>query len=610
MKSKEHRNNSYPPIGDYAYIADCHSSALVSTSGSIDWCCMPRVDSASCFGRILDWEKGGYCRIAPEGAYKSSRRYLEKTLILETIFYTEQGKARLIDCFPMRKGGRHNPRNQILRIVEGIKGSVDLLVDVVPRFDYGAIRPWIRRYRNDHYIALGGKDGLLIAGTFNIGMKHRHHLTGRCAVKHGQRAHLAIIYRRPEELDEGIVGVPDAGELDRQLEETIAWWHRWSAQANVTGPYAEVIQRSAIILKGLSNAPTGAIAAAATSSLPESPGGSRNWDYRFTWIRDSSFTVRSLAELGYVREADGFRRFVERTTAGSADELQILFGMGGERRLKEQVIDELSGYRGAHPVRVGNDAEKQIQLDVYGELLELAWNWHMRGRSPDDDYWEFLVELINAASLKWNMPDQGIWEMRGEPRHFVQSKAMCWIALDRGIRLAESLGRDGPIAGWKRAREDVRRAIDEKGYDKGRGVFIQAFDHPGMDASLLLLPIFGFVNYTDERMVRTTDAIMDELGTDGLLYRYSPGDDGMEGEEGVFLACSFWLVKCLAYQDRLDQAHKIFRHALSAGNDLGLFSEEYLPEKGEMLGNFPQGLTHLSIIEAAIALAEREMAGA
>ena len=356
----------------------------------------------------------------------------------------------------------------------------------------------------------------------------------------------------------------------------------------------------------MSHAPTGAITAAATTSLPEAINGSRNWDYRFSWIRDSSFAVRSLGELGFVGEADGFRKFVERTAAGSAEEIQVLFGVGGERRPIEYEIAELEGYRGSKPVRIGNNARKQVQLDIYGELLDLSWRWHMWGHSPDDDYWDFLVQIVDDAARFWKNTDQGIWEMRGTGRHFVQSKAMCWSALDRGIKLAQELGRSAPLEKWEKAREQVRQAIMEKGYDHGRGVFIQAFDHPQMDASLLLLPSVGFVAYQDERMLRTTDAIREDLEVDGLLLRYPRGNEGMAGEEGVFLTCTFWLVECLARQGKLTQAHEIFQRAISAGNDLHLFSEEYDPVNGEMLGNFPQALTHLSLITAALALAEEE----
>jgi len=350
----------------------------------------------------------------------------------------------------------------------------------------------------------------------------------------------------------------------------------------------------------LSNAPSGAIAAAATTSLPETPGGSRNWDYRYSWVRDSAFTVRALSELGYLREADGFRRFIERSCAGSAEELQILFGVGGERRLHEYEIEELEGYRQARPVRIGNAAETQLQLDVYGELLDLAWRWHERGHSPDDDYWEFLVELVDAACRQWRNPDRGIWEMRGKPRHFVLSKAMCWVAVDRGIRLAEDLNRQAPLDSWRQNRDQIRAAIEAQGYDEKRGVFVQAFDSPAMDASLLLLPIFGFISAGDERMQRTIAEIRKELSEDGLLRRYR--SDDLDGEEGVFLACSFWLAECLANQGQVAEARQVFQAASATANDLGLFSEEFDPNRQEMLGNFPQGLTHLSLIAAAVAL--------
>jgi GH15 family glucan-1,4-alpha-glucosidase len=416
--------NNYPPIDDYGFIADCHSAAIVSRTGAIDWCCMPRIDSSSCFGRILDWEKGGYCQIAPATRYESNRRYRDQTLVLETTFQTETGRARLIDCFTMRRGGEHNPHRQILRIIEGLRGSVEFRLDVVPRFDFGAIKPWIRGYRQNHHIAIGGCDGLLVSGDVPVTMKHRHAMSASFTVGAGQRRRLSILHRPPEALDENLVDVPDPAELDRRLQETTEWWQTWTDQGQCRGPYADQLQRSAIILKGLSNAPSGAIVAAATTSLPESPGGSRNWDYRFSWIRDSSFTVRSLGQLNYVKEADGFRRFIERSAAGSADQLQILYGIGGERRLHEYEIAELAGYRGAKPVRVGNAAESQIQLDAYGELLDLAWHWHCRGRSPDDDYWEFLVELVNKVCDCWETADCGIWEFRDDPRHFVHSKVM------------------------------------------------------------------------------------------------------------------------------------------------------------------------------------------
>jgi GH15 family glucan-1,4-alpha-glucosidase len=595
-----------PAISEYGFIADCHSAALVSRGGSIDWCCMPRLDSESCFGRLLGWERGGYCLLAPSVEHETSRRYLENTLIIETVFRSEGGEARLVDFFPMREGGEHRPHHQIIRMVEGIRGRIPFFVEISPRFDYGAIKPWIRCARG-YFTAVGGDAGFLISADFPLTLSRRHEISGGFEIGKNERARLSLMFRRPEELEEGLVEPPDAAEIDRRFEGTMGWWRSWSSKGkSIAGPYAEPVRRSAIVLKGLSNAPTGAIAAAATTSLPEVPGGSRNWDYRFSWIRDSCFSVRSLAELGYTAEADGFRRFIERSAAGSSDELQILFGPGGERRLQEYEIPELSGYRNSKPVRVGNAAKGQRQLDVYGELLELAWNWHRRGHSPDDDYWEFLEGLVDDAARLWREPDQGIWEMRGAPRHFVQSKAMCWVALDRGIRIAESTGRKSPLEAWKEARGDIRRTVEKEGYDAERGVFVQAFDTRDLDASLLLMPIFGFLDYHDDRMMRTLAAIREDLEVDGLLRRYPPGTDGLEGTEGTFLACTFWLAECLARQGRLEEAHMVFRRGLSAGNDLGLFSEEFEPAGSMMLGNFPQGLTHLSLIAAAVAIAEEE----
>lgn len=592
-------SSKYPPISDYGYISDCHSSALISRAGSIDWCCMPRIDSASCFGRLLDWENGGYCKIFPSEDCQVSRRYIERTLVLETTFLSEKGEARMLDFFPMQKGGEHKPLQQILRILEGVRGEMEISLECAPLFDYGAIRPWIRQ-KEDHFLAIGGQTGLLLSGFDGLRLEGRHKICGTCRVKKGDRHRFSILYGRPENLEEGLVIPPSNEEIDSRLGQTIDWWHRWAEQGTFSGSEREMVIRSAIVLKGLSNAPTGAIAAAATTSLPEAPGGSRNWDYRFSWVRDSSFTVRSLAELGYTREADGFRRFIERSCAGSADELQILFGVGGERRLHEYEIRELEGYRGAHPVRIGNAAERQLQLDVYGELLDLAWSWHHRGQCPDDDYWEFLIELVEAATKQWRRADQGIWEMRGEPRHFVFSKAMCCVAIEQGMRLARELKRVVPLNDWRNICVEIRATIEEKGYDAERGVFIQAFDCPVMDASLLLLPLYGFIDACDERMVRTVEAIRCDLDEDGLLRRYRA--DGMDGKEGVFLPCSFWLAECLAQQGRIEEAREVFRRAASTANDLGLFSEEYDTRNNEMLGNFPQGLTHLSLIAAAVTL--------
>jgi GH15 family glucan-1,4-alpha-glucosidase len=592
----------YPPIADYGFIADCHCGALVSKAGSIDWCCLPRFDSTSCFGRLLDWQQGGYCQIVPAEAHQVSRRYVGDSLVLETTFETKRGKARLVDCFTMRRGGEHDPHRQILRMLEGIEGQVVFSVALVPRFEFGIVDPWIRRF-DDHYTAIGGSNGLLISGDLPLQAERRHDLAGRLTVKKGQHYHLSLLWRPPEDLEEGRVPTPSLEELDGRLQETIDWWHSWASQCTFHGPYEDYVLRSALVLKGLINAPTGALVAAPTTSLPEAPSGVRNWDYRFSWVRDSSFAVDSLLEVGFDREADGFRRFVERSSAGGADQLQTLYGLGGERSAPQRQLEHLEGYRRARPVRVGNVAKGQLQLDVFGEVLNLAWHWHARGHSPDDDYWEYLTTLLSRTCAKWNEADHGIWEMPRRTRHFVQSKVMCWAALNHGIRLAQDLHREAPVATWTKTREKIRAKIERSGYDHRRGVFIQSFRHHVMDAALLLIPTVGFLAYDDERMVRTTNAIRQELGKDGFLYRYPPGDDRLKGKEGVFLACSFWLVRCLAHQGRHQEAQATFERALSAANDLQLFSEEFDPRQDEMLGNFPQALTHLSLITAAVAMA-------
>jgi GH15 family glucan-1,4-alpha-glucosidase len=588
----------YPPIDGYGFIADCHSAALISRSGSIDWCCMPRLDSESMFGRILDWEKGGYFQVAPSGDYRSRRRYVDNTLVLETTFETDEGEVRLLDCFVMRRGGRERPARQVLRLAEGVRGRVDLDVRVVPRFDYGAIRPWIRSYGDGAFALIGGDDGVVISGDIDLEVEDRYDLVGRVTLEEGRRARLSMQFAPPEDLDRGRPDTADGKEIDRRLDETVGWWRRWVKHGRrLDGDDADEVMRSAVVLKGLSNALTGAIAAAATTSLPEVPGGSRNWDYRFSWIRDSTWAVRSLYELDHPEEADGFRRFVERSAAGHQDDLQICFGVGGEHRLPELELEEWEGYRGATPVRVGNEAARQQQHDVYGELLELAWRWHREGHAPDPHYWEFLVELADAAAERWRRPDQGIWELRHEPQHWVQSKVMCWAALDRGVVLAEEAGLDAPVDRWKKVRDDIREAVETEGYDEDRGVFVQTFGSRKLDGSLLLIPRVRFVDWDDERMVRTADAIREDLDADGLIYRFRSDE-----EEGAFLPCSFWLAEVLARQGRKDEARDVFSRAMATANDLGLFAEEFDPGRGEMLGNFPQGLTHLSHISAALAL--------
>jgi GH15 family glucan-1,4-alpha-glucosidase len=600
--------DAYPAIGDYGVIGDCHTAALVSRDGSIDWCCLPRFDSGSAFGALLDREHGGCCSIVPTGdlGWERSRRYLDDTLVLETTLHGQDGEARLIDCFLVPDGVEDLEGHRILRVLEGVRGAIQFDVRVAPRFDYGEVRPWIRRHGHRLHSATGGNDALLVWCERELSEDPDHELTGQITVDPGDRVHLLLSYCRPEQvLDDG-APEPDPHELDDALERTTAWWREWAKAPDLDGRDAAGARRSALTLKALTYAPTGAVAAAPTTSLPEVVGGERNWDYRYAWVRDSSFSSRSFAELGCVEEADAFRAFIMRSAAGHADDLQVLYGVGGERRLRGDIAGQLEGYRRSAPVRIGNDATGQRQLDAYGEIVNLTWRWHRRGHSPSDDHWRFLLSLIDRAAEQCNQPDSGLWEWPGEPEHFVHSKVLCWSALDRGIRLADECLRRAPTRRWAKARDELREEIERRGYDKKRGVYVQSYGRSELDASLLLLPTVEFVDWRDERMVRTTQAIREELGAgDGLLYRYRR-KDGLKGDEGAFLCCSFWLVECLARQDELDDARAVFDRTIATANDLGLFSEELDPGSGELLGNFPQGLTHLAHIDAAVALAEVE----
>lgn len=598
------RAESYPPLSHYGLIGDCHTAALISLEGAIDWCCLPRLDSPSVFGRLLDWQKGGYCRLSPADVeFETERHYLGDTLVLATTFRVPSGRVRVIDFFAMRDGGRYEPYRQLIRMAEGVDGEVDMELMVAPRFDYGAIVPWLRM-RSEHVChAMGGDQGLLVFSEVPLKRTAEATLEARFRLRAGTRRRFFLQFYRPELLFPKAPEIPDLEQLDRRLEDTLLWWHAWASEADTLVAAIPEVRRSAVFLKALTNAPTGAIAAAATTSLPEQIGGTRNWDYRFSWIRDSVFTVRCLNEIGYAREADRFRAFIQRSAAGSARDLQVLYGIGGERRLEERELP-LDGYAHSRPVRVGNAASGQTQLDAYGELVLLTWYWYTRGHIPDHDFWQFLVELVDAAATRWREPDHGIWEIRGEPRHFVHSKAMCWVALDRGIALAQGTRHKAPVERWRREAEELLQAIESHGYDRERGVFTQSFDSLELDAALLLLPSMGFISYHDPRMVRTVEAIRQELMQDGFVLRYrtETGVDGFPEGEGVFLPCSFWLVECLAHQGRVQEAVELYERTVATANDLGIFSEEWDPKTGQMLGNLPQGLTHLSHIVAAMAL--------
>ena len=592
---------AYPPIADYALIGDCHSAALVSRSGSIDWCCLPRFDSDSCFGRLLDWDKGGYFAITPVGRYRVRREYRRDSLILVTTFTTRTGEARVVDFFSMRTGGRLRPRRELVRTIHGLRGRMTFEVAIVPRLDFGEVKPWIYRSGAGAHCALGSNKGLRFFGDVPLQLAGDHDLRARVEVRPGVRYHVGLQFFRPEDAQVLRSAAKDLKALKAHYIETKKWWEDWTSKIRYRDGHGVSIMRSAITLKALSYAPTGAIVAAVTTSLPESIGGERNWDYRFCWVRDSIFTVHALSTLGLESEADGVRRFIQRSAAGNADELQVLYGVDGKRRLPEIVLDDLEGWRISRPVRIGNAASQQFQSDMYGIIVELSWRWSERGMRPEKDYWDFLVQIVEAAIEKSRQPDRGIWEIRSEPRHFVHSKVMCWAAVDGGIALAEKYSLPAPLERWRQERDELHNNVETHGVDRRRGIFVESYGSDKVDAALLLLPGVDFVRFDDERMVRTTDVIRNELGCDGLILRYK-SEDGLQGQEGVFLACTFWLAECLARQGRRREALRAFKHATRAANDLGLFAEQYAPGRKEMLGNFPQGLTHLAHISAALAL--------
>ena len=601
---------SYPPIKDYALISDCHCVGLISRSGSVDWCCMSRIDNDSNFARLLDWQRGGFWSITPiQEEYESSRHYEPETLVLTTEFRTPGGKARLYDFFAVPGPGETSSPNLHVRIAEGISGEVELAFRLSARFDYGAVIPCVHQHAETLYAAWGSNQGLIVYSDTGLQIVDNRNLETSVKIRPGQRLRFSARSVPPERLNDAAFAPPESSAyLDQQLEQSLAWWRQWTSQVHPDYRDDPQTLRSALILKGLTFEQTGAVAAAATTSLPEWLGGERNWDYRYSWIRDSVFTVRALHELGFMREADRFAEFIERSAAGSGEQLQTLFGVDGKRRLVEIELPWLEGYRGSRPVRIGNTASKQLQLDAYGELMELAWIRHCHGSGIGTRYWRFLADIVEVASKQWNGPDHGIWEMRTEPLHFVFSKALCWSAVNRGIQLARHYGFAAPMERWARTRDEIRAAIERHGYDSRRGIFRQAFGNEYADASLLLLPWFHFVDYGDPRMIRTTEAICRELDDNGLLKRYN-SPDGLSGSEGVFVPCTFWLVDCLARQGRMEEALQYYKKASSCVNDLGLFSEEFDAQAKAMLGNFPQGLTHVSQIIARLAIDSADGAG-
>ncbi|CAN5759191.1 glycoside hydrolase family 15 protein [soil metagenome] len=594
----------YPPISDYALLADCHSAALVSRAGSVDWACLRRFDQPAAFARILDWDTGGHCSIAPVASVTEvNRSYRRQSLVLDTTMTTGEGTVVMTDAFAMRPGGQHEPRNQLLRKATVTDGRVELEVQIVPRFDYGELRPWIRWHEDGQcWTAVAGDSALVISGPAGL-QRSQHSLTATVTLQAGEHLYLSLVATRPELTDDVAAHTPD--QIEEHLSQTCAWWDRWADNMEVAdGPYSDAVRRSAVVLKGLTCAPTGAIIAAPTTSLPEGIGGERNWDYRYTWIRDSSLAIAALTLVGHEEVAAGFRQFILRTTAGDPEDLQIMYGVDGRRYLPEIELDR-EGYRCSQPVRIGNAAARQVQHDMYGHLLDAATFWRDGGRLERHE-WEFLATLADRACEVWQEPDNGIWEIRGEPRHFTQSKVMLWVALDRALELADDYfePEDSDVGRWRDTRAALRADIEEHGVRDG--AFVQRYDADVVDAALLTLPQVGFVEADDPRFVATVDRIIAELctGEEGLVLRYrtDDGHDGLKGEEGTFLMCSFWLVEALAGMGRIEQARSSVERLLAISNDVGLYAEQYDPDAKLMLGNFPQAFTHMALITAAATL--------
>ena len=600
----------YPPIGDYALLSDCHSCALVSTDGSIDWCTFHRFEARPVFGRILDWAKAGFFRIAPvDDDYEARRRYLPGTNVLETTFRTPTGTLVLTDFFAFRvpepgeDAHSAHPDHQLIRIARCAEGEIAVKVKLVPRFDYGLTTPRLETLADDLVVVYGGADALVLQSELPFGDAERSATQGNRTLRAGEEAFVVLTYQLPHELEPRRLS---GEEVHSKLEETTSTWAAWADRCTYEGPYREEVVRSALVLKALTNAPTGSIVAAATTSLPEEIGGERNWDYRFSWLRDSALTLNALFALGYTDEAHAYMAWLKRTTAGRASELQIMYGVGGERLLPEVELGWLEGYRGSRPVRIGNGAAQQFQLDTFGELLDTAWLYRSRGGEIDEVFWDFLSRVGGVVLEKWREPDQGIGEIRGEPRHFVYSKVMAWVALDRLVRLAEVDGREADPR-WAVARDEIRELIERDGVHEASQSFVQHIGSAALDASNLMIPIVGFVSHDDPRARATADRIADELSADGFVYRYvTDGVDGLSGEEATFAICSFWLVECLARADEGERARELFERLLGFSNDVGLLAEEIDPHSGELIGNFPQAFSHLGLIQAAIALDQPE----
>ena len=585
-------------IEDYGLIGDLESAALVDRHGSIDWLCVPRFDSGAIFAALLGGPENGRWTIQPEGEFESPRRrYRGDTLVLETELETSSGAVRLIDFMPPRE-----LRPEVVRIVEGVRGRVQMQMELVLRFDYGSIVPWVRNL-DGTLVGIAGPDAVLLRTPVELeGRNLRTYAS--FAVGEGDRVPFILRWTPSHE------PLPSRIDPERALAETVSFWEEWAARCTYVGDWHDAVHRSLLTLKALTYAPTGGIVAAPTASLPEAIGGVRNWDYRFCWLRDATLTLLALVRAGYIDEAGAWRDWLLRAIAGSADDVQIMYGVAGERRLTEMELPWLAGYEGSQPVRIGNGASDQLQLDVYGEVVEALYRARRQGLEPSDDAWRLTRRIFDWLESGWRQEDEGIWEVRGPRRHFTHSKVMAWVAFDRAVKTVEKLGRDGPVGRWRAIRAEIKAEVLREAYNADLGTFVQYYGSDRLDASLLLIPLVGFLPATDERVLGTVDAIRRGLLRDGFVERYradveNVSVDGLPPGEGVFLPCSFWLVAVLAQQGRRDEALELFERLLSLRNDLGLISEEYDPESRRLVGNFPQAFTHLALVETAFTLSRK-----
>src|SRR6478736_6238810 len=582
-----------PALSDYGLIGDMRTAALIALDGAIDWCCLPRFDSGSVFAAILDQERGGTWSVRPAVEWTSTQRYLPRTNILETTFRTAGGVVVLTDFMPVDEDGRpSSPHPEIHRQVRCTRGRVPMQMTFMPRFEYGARATRLELLRNGLF-ATDRTDQVLTLSSAKPfeWVVEQSGATARFTVEKGEERWLVLRY------DDDDIHPVDRYESARKLDITAAFWARWAAGVRYSGPFRGMVKRSALALKLLTHAETGAIIAAPTTSLPETIGGVRNWDYRFVWLRDAAFTLAALDAVGHRREADAFMRFLKKVCRHEGGgHLQIMYGIDGRRDLVERQLDHLSGYQASRPVRVGNGAVGQLQLDVYGEVMETADIWR-RNHEMTEGTWRVLRGLVQWVSRNWHLPDSSIWEGRGEVRHYVFSKVMSWVALDRGIRMADELTLESDTATWRAAREAVHAEIMERGWSEARQSFLQAYDADALDAAALAIPMVRFLPWSDRRVVATVRTIARELtGADGeLVYRYRNAD-GLEGEEGAFSICTFWLAQALAMIGERERAERVFRRMLRHANHVGLYSEEIDPYSGEFLGNFPQAFTHIALI--------------